>query len=704
MANPLMAPAQDIAQDSAQKFDYGTLTIWHLGKISNSTHLLNADFKLNKGWKIYWHSGGATALPPSVELDAQSKKHVEHIGILWAYPKEIIFLGIPSLGYQGDITLPIEVNLNENGKNQESLTISGILRYPVCAQICIPAEQEFSIPLSNNVDGDRLKKAVENIPVRLNAIDNSQLFWSESTNNNEIILHGALLPNKSALGEFDLNRLKKVIISHRAPDKYRGSYLLPQLQKDNNKYWQFSGQNQLHIRQENIIANAPMPLMLTAEFQGQYIETNIVAQYSDTPPITGFAPSNDNLRGIMSIWALGLLALLAGLLLNLMPCVLPVLSLKLLPITKTTSNDVATFRQNALLSALGMMIGFQLLALLLWGIRLSGFVSWGAQFQSPVFLIAMVWALLLFIAIEMGWQQFRLPLTNYIGNAGNAGSTGKKHDILHKLTTGIVIAWLASSCTAPIIGTIIGTAIAGGTLQLFLVLGLLSLGMASPYLLLALHPRSIRLLPKSGKWNIWLKYGVGIALALTALWLMWLLSHHLSALQKIGLYAICTLLLIASYFKYRGIALLQKLPLFTIAIPLLLLAVLISPKQTDITSIEDNNNVLASVAFAPETIPALLADDKKVIVDITANWCLTCKINDLRVWRSAGGQQLLNNDDVIFMRGNWTLPNDTIAIFLKSYQHYALPFTIIYTPQNPQGVILSELYQLSQVKDALNIN
>ena len=125
----------------------------------------------------------------------------------------------------------------------------------------------------------------------------------------------------------------------------------------------------------------------------------------------------------------------------------------------------------------------------------------------------MIWVLLLFIAVEMGWQNFRCLSAHHSMNIDNA-----HHPILHKLTTGIVIAWLASSCTAPLIGTIVGVAIAGGTAQLFLMMGLLALGMASPYLLIALRPQLIKRLPtKIGKWSARIKYGVSIALLLTCL-------------------------------------------------------------------------------------------------------------------------------------------------------------------------------------------
>ncbi len=696
----LSAPLEKL---SAQDFNYGTVNISHLSKIADRTHLLTIDVKLNKGWKIYWHSGGSAALPPSITLDEASLAKVESFGILWNYPEKLEFLGIESLGYQGDTTLPVEVTLNQEFANiAKPTTISGTLYYPVCAHVCIPQQLDFTLTLDNTASPQQIKTALKDLPVRLPLIDSSELFWSALPNSladkdapTDIILHGRLQANQSVTP--NLKSLKKVIISHIAPDDLRGVYLSPNLHRDKkNNAQQLSGQNLLTLPENTIETGQPLPLLLTAFYQGQAVEATMIAHYQATPPITalaGASPASLNL----SLWALGLLALLAGLLMNLMPCVLPVLSLKLLPISKiqTDTNAIKIFRQDALLSALGMMIGFMLLALLFATLRLTGFIGWGAQFQSPLFLLGMIWVLLLFIAVEMGWQNFRLPFSASLLNMDNT-----HHPILHKLTTGIVITWLASSCTAPLIGTIVGVAIAGGTAQLFLMMALLALGMASPYLLIALRPSLMNRLPtKIGKWSVRIKYGVSIALLLTAFWLFWLLSFHFPPLHVALFIMLCGLLLTASYLKYRGIITISRLPLFTIGIAMLI-AIAFIPQPEKLT-IDVNATIAQAQNFAPERIQPALDEGNIVIVDFSARWCITCKINDVKVWQSDKAQDLLMRDDVIFMRGDWTLPNEAIEAFLQAYNHYAIPFTIIYTPDNRQGTILPEIFGFDDVLEAV---
>ncbi|MCH9853133.1 MAG: thioredoxin family protein [Alphaproteobacteria bacterium] len=696
----LSAPIKNVI---AQDFDYGSVAISHLSKIADRTHLLTIDFKLNKGWKIYWHSGGETALPPSITLDEDSLAKVESFSILWNYPERLDLLGIESLGYQGDITLPVEVTLNDKiSAHNQAITLSGTLYYPVCAHVCIPHQRDFRITLDNTANTQQIKNALDNLPVRLSLIDSRELFWSalpSNKDNTQIILHGKLQANQDTVP--DLKSLKKVIISYQAPDELRGVYLLPDLHRDrSDNTQQLSGQNLLALPPDTIKAGQPLPLLLTAYYQGQAVETTMIAHYQATPPITALAgKSTASLN--LSLWVLGLLALLAGLLMNLMPCVLPVLSLKLLPIGKMQAtsdrNAINIFRQNALLSALGMIIGFMLLALLFASLRLTGFIGWGAQFQSPLFLLGMIWVLLLFIAVEMGWQNFRLPFSASLINVDSS-----HHPILQKLTTGIVIAWLASSCTAPLIGTIVGVAIAGGTAQLFLMMGLLSLGMASPYLLIALRPKLINRLPtKIGKWSTRIKYGVSVALLLTALWLFWLLSFHFPALHTALIIIVCALLLTASYLKYRGILSLSRLPLFSIGIALLIV-IAISP-QPERLKIDVNATIAQAQAFMPENIQPALDDGQIVIVDFSARWCITCKINDVQVWQSDKAQDLLTRDDIIFMRGDWTLPNEAIESFLQAYHHYAIPFTIIYTPDNRQGTILPEIFGFDDVEGAMKV-
>ncbi len=711
-----------IPTSHAQQLDFvGTVDIDYVQKISDKTHILSIDFKLEKNWKIYWHSGGASALPPRIIWDEPSQILIEHAQILWAYPEKLSVLQIESLGYKGEFALPVQVTTHT--AHAQNIALSGVLHYPVCADICIPAQKPFTVTLPEQNDAQsplnpKLKQILQYVPVGLNLIDDSQLFWSRTEQG--IILHGQLLPDVATLKQHRLTELKKIILSYRPADSYHGLYLLPKLKKQQGDIWQFKAgelkknrfDNQLYLPDNFAIqAGLPLPLLLTAQYQGEFIETRLLAKYQQLP--VNHQADDTPIR--MSFYVLALLALLAGLLLNLMPCVLPVLSLKLLPIARLNSHaenypaQIASFRQNALLSALGIIIGFQLLALLLWVIGLSSFVGWGAQFQSPFFLLLMIWALLLFIAIEMGWQQFRLPMLNTTLNSQQPHQQSKTPLILQKLSTGIIIAWLASSCTAPIIGTIIGAAISGGALQLFTMLALLSLGMASPYLLIATFPNSIKLLPKSGRWNLWLKNIIVLSLFLTACWLLYLLSFHLSMAQSMSVTVLLVLMLTASYWRARynnidnnntRMIMMQKIPLFIIGL-LMMLAIILSPQRQQTPPDLTDATIPQAHLFAPDKISALLDNQHIVIVDITARWCITCKFNDKRVWLSNAGQALLQNEKIYLMRADWTLPNQQIEDFLQQYQRYAIPFTIIYQSQNRQGIIMPELYRVKDVQKAI---
>ena len=211
---------------------------------------------------------------------------------------------------------------------------------------------------------------------------------------------------------------------------------------------------------------------------------------------------------------------------NFMPCVLPVLALKLLPAKPHQKSDL---RQNCLYAALGIIIGFQLLAMLFFVIQQFGVASWGQQFQSPLFLLVMIFALTIFTLTSLDLAPLRIPRLRFFDNLGKVSYL--QSNLMAKLGAGIIIVWLASACTAPIIGTVILVALASSPAWLFAIFFCLSLGMAMPYLLISASPSMARYFPKSGEWNRILRKAVTVLLSATILWLFWVLSFHFSFLQ-----------------------------------------------------------------------------------------------------------------------------------------------------------------------------
>ncbi len=684
-------------QAFAQNFNFGSASVANLGKISEDTFLATLNFKLEKGWKIYWHSGGYGALPPSIEWDLTSQAAIVNSQILWAYPEKLNILGLKTLGYTKNISLPVEIILSPKPVTQ----LTGTLHYPICKKVCIPATLNFTLypETSAKITSKTLSKIMRKIPDQLSDNTNKlgELFWHQNPENNQIILNGQLN-----------SQWKKVIFSAQK------KYILPKIHKKTGRL-----QQNTHVP---FAANAgeTLQILVTAKTKENFITTTLYAQPAPVSPIksnvTGNVTNNvaNNPIGEITI-SLFFLALFAGLLLNFMPCVLPVLSLKILPTSQNhreNHNAKSDLRINCLFAGIGILIGFGLLASFLIFIRQFGFAHWGLQFQSPFFLIFMLWTLLFFIATILNWHFLILPtlplhLSQRFGLKTMIPKPAKA--MLQKMMIGIIVVWFASACTAPIIGTIILTALTAQPWVLFGMLELLGLGMASPYFLIAASPYIASYIPKSGRWNQWLSKFIVIALLLTCLWLLLLLKSHLALWQLMGLcFSIAFLFMLIrlknhSRFRKNQRLFLQKAPLFSICLltmltwlylPNLLNLQNINPSPTNSPSIIDKS----AESFMPDAVSALLQDGKNVIIDITALWCISCQINQARIWQSSFGKNLIAQENIIFMRGDWTLPNINIEKFLQKYNHYAIPFTIIFTPTQPEGFILPALFSISDIK------
>ena len=664
-----LASPHSHGQGQGQDFNFGTVAIENLTAIDkgDKTALLGLNFKLEKGWKIYWHSAGLGALPPKIEWDNETKAKIASSQILWLYPKKLDILGLKTLGYQGNITLPVEVILK-----RPATILSGILHYPVCAQVCIPARKSFTVDLQSLIPNQQIiTKSMEKIPQY--QAKEANLSWHQKTD-------GTLMIWGDVAGQ----NLSKIIIS-------------------THHYYDFPD-TQNNRESSNLQANIALPhiaipqgerlaVKLTARdrFAKNYIQSDLQASWSRNPPAEYYAQMNVS-------FALLALALLAGLLMNFMPCVLPVLALKLLPAKPNQKSDL---RQNCLYAALGIIIGFQLLAVLFVAIQQFGVASWGQQFQSPLFLLVMIFALTIFTLTSLDLAPLRIPRLRFLDRFGKVSYL--QSNLMAKLGAGIIIVWLASACTAPIIGTVILVALASSPAWLFAIFFCLSLGMAMPYLLISASPTMARYFPKSGEWNRILRKAVTVLLSATILWLFWVLSFHFNLLQIMLTIGILSAFIILRIYQKSHPDFLRLLPALTLSALAMMVLIYAAPapvqKLNDAESL--NQSTMAVQAFAPDKINALLAKGKIVIIDVSASWCITCKINESRVWKSDFGKEFLNRDDVVFMRGDWSLPNDEIENFLARHNHFAIPFTMIYHKNNQGGMILPPFLKIKHITDNL---
>jgi suppressor for copper-sensitivity B len=338
-----------------------------------------------------------------------------------------------------------------------------------------------------------------------------------------------------------------------------------------------------------------------------------------------------------------LLALLGGLILNLMPCVLPVLSLKILSVVSHGGKDSrATIFRNFMASAAGIVFSFWVIAGALVTLKAAGgTIGWGIQYQHPGFLVFLTVVVLLFAANM--WGLFEIPLPRFIARHATPKSADEPTLAGHFLT-GAFATLLATPCTAPFLGTAVGFALARGAFEIFTIFTFLGLGLALPYILLAISPRVFKYMPKPGAWMVRLRKVLALALVATALWLASILLT-ITATPALG----------------KGW---EK--------------------------------------FDQPRIAAELAQGRTVFVDVTADWCLTCQVNKKLVLDREPVSARLTGPGVARMRGDWTLPNDDISAYLAGFGRYGIPFNAVYGPGAPQGIALPEILTTDSVLGALD--
>jgi len=386
-----------------------------------------------------------------------------------------------------------------------------------------------------------------------------------------------------------------------------------------------------------------------------------------------------------------------------MPCVLPVLSLKLLGVVKHGGGDKSLVRLSFLASAAGIFVSFMLIAGALITLKAGGTaIGWGIQFQQPIFLVAMTIIVTLFACNLFGLFEVHLPQW-----ASKVAMTGDNHSLGGNFLTGAFATLLATPCSAPFLGTAVGFALSRGTTEILVVFSALAIGLAAPYLLVAAFPGLATRLPRPGRWMIWLHNILAVALTATTVWLLFVLKQQIgteamviiAALMGLIFFVFLTRRLDASRLGRHAGKVVIGLAVAAIAIPLVRDASSDRASQSLVNSVAHGQ----WLAFDRNEIDRLVAAGNTVFVDVTASWCITCQVNKKVVIDTGDVAKWLAQDDVVAMRADWSRPDPVISQYLASYGRYGVPFNAIYGSQAPSGIVLPELLTSSTVLKAVQL-
>ncbi len=631
------------------------------------------DLDLGEGWKAYWRSPGEVGLPP--EIDWSRSQNVATVKMHWPAPTRFTAFGIENFGYSDEVVFPLEVQLEQPGKPVSLFARVSLL---ICSNVCVPQNFELSLTLPSGIGIDnksasRLSEFFARVPLEEK---DAQL--------------------ESAIAHVD-DSFSELTISVKAAAPFQAPDVFPELGTGTAL-----GKPDIRLGDRGTLLWARFPVLSYDEerFRPPIVTVTDGADraFTVTPDRVETQPAppfrlNVLGPGIDQLAWIAMIAFLGGMILNVMPCVLPVLSIKLSSALKQQGRDKQVVRGGFLAAAAGVMAFMWGLAAVLFLLQRFGvMVGWGLQFQNPVFLALMFTVLAVFSANLFGLFEITLPS----GLQTRLSNTGRRHGYTSDFLTGLFGAVMATPCSAPFLGTAIAFALAGRGTDLLIVFTFLGLGLATPYLVVAASPRLVTFLPKPGRWMVGLKLVLGLLLAVTALWLFWVLTGVAGTRAAIAVAALSAALILvlsrgglSPRLRWPGIAVLSILPLVASAM-------LAQPAANHVSATTQE-----WTAFDRAEIARLVSRGEVVFVDVTADWCLTCKANKALVLDREPVLQALRSDDVTQMQADWTRPNEAISRYLEIFNRFGIPFNAVYGPGAPNGIVLSEILSAAAVLQAL---
>lgn len=610
------------------------------------------DVTLEKGWKTYWRSPGEGGIAPAIKWQTPLEMDWR-----WPVPQRFEVAGISTQGYDGKVSFPITLR----GAMPEKL--AGVLTLSTCSNVCILTDYPFALDLSAPADPQfsyDFSRALGTLPL------------SEGLTSRLTAGFGAEKLTVTATRE--------------------AGWQNPELFIDTLADTDF-GKPVYRVDGQTLTATLPVSdgwgdaapdlrgktLSLVLADSGQAQESRVTVGEA----LPGDAP-------LSLAWIL-LMALAGGLILNVMPCVLPVLAMKLGSIVQASTTHRRVVRQQFMASAAGIVTSFLALALMMTVLRLSNqALGWGIQFQNPWFIAGMVLVMVGFSASLLGLFEIRLSsgVSTFLATRGGSGLTGH-------FCQGAFATLLATPCTAPFLGTAVSVALVAPLSLLWGIFLVMGIGMSLPWLLIAAWPGLALRLPRPGRWMNVVRVILGLMMLASGLWLASLLSVHIGPLptQVLGAFIVLALLL-ATLWRWGW-----RVALWSTLAAIVALAITLPLLRSGHTGLTKDR--IAWQPLSEEAITAALADNKRVFVDVTADWCVTCKANKYNVLLRDEVQDALSAPDVVALRGDWSRPSETIGQFLRARQSAAVPFNQIYGPGLEQGSVLPPLLDRDDVLQTL---
>ncbi|MBI2770425.1 MAG: thioredoxin family protein [Burkholderiales bacterium] len=641
-------------------------------------------------WHTYWKNSGDSGLP--TQLKWTLPPGVEAGEIAWPIPKKYPIGNLANYGYSGTVLLPVPLTVTPQFKPSllgGDLEIKLKAQWLICRQECVPEEGEFALKIparsATALYADVFNASFQAQPRSLAGagtvrIDGGMLKVSVPGLPSEA--HGKVL------GFFP--ETKEVIET-----------AAPVTQSWDGRVWNAVVPLSLQRSQ----SPAVMPLVLTLGDKGWRTEAQVIGQWPQVVAATGVSPAleealrrnslSQSAPAVSLTLAAALLgALLGGLILNLMPCVFPVLAIKVMGFARH-ADDRRGHRVSGLAFSAGVVLSFVLLGALLVGLRAAGQqLGWGFQLQSPL-VVATLAALFTVIGLNLaGVFEFGAFLPSKLATLES------RHPVVNSFLSGVLAVAIASPCTAPFMGASLGLAVTLPTPQALLVFAALGFGMALPYLAAGWIPAVAKLMPRPGPWMVTLRQFMAFPMFATVTWLLWVLG------QQSGIDGAASLLvlLVAMSMVIWSLTLIGRSRRIVGGISVVVLALLMWHAGQNITAVDARPATAGSDGawqpWEPGRVEQLLATGRPVFVDFTAAWCVTCQYNKKTTLANPAVLADLSAKNVALVRADWTRRDPAVTEALGQLGRNGVPVYVLYQ-NGRQPVVLSEVLSVDEVRAAV---
>ncbi len=673
----------------------------------NAHHAAGLYFKLEPGWHVYWKNAGDSGEPPRMKWTLPNG--IGATALEFPAPKRLPLGPLMDFGYEDEVLFPFSIDVAKSVK-PGPVNLHAKVDWLVCREVCIPGKAELELTRSisehpgnaamSAADAEIFKRFAAEVPKPLPAHDKA-VFQSEGGGFRLAVKTGQR-ESTAAFFPSDQN-----IVDNPAPQKLTPTAdgLILDVKKDANLTAnpdRLNGVLELSDGRAFEVAaapgavagggapvfeNAPSAASPAAVSSNPQIAASAAQSSAAVPP----APAGTLLGSVG-------FAFLGGLLLNLMPCVFPVLFIKGLALVQSSGEERHKLRAHGFVYAIGILLSFWALVALLLGLRAAGsHLGWGYQFQSPIFLSLMA-ALLFFLGLALAGQ-FEIGLS--LTSAG--GSLAAKQGYAGSFFTGVLAVIVATPCTAPFMGAAIGYALAQSTAVTFAIFTALALGLAAPYVALTLQPAWTRLLPKPGVWMEILKQATAVPIFGTVIWLAWVVTQAYGAAMLLALLVGLLLLAIAGWFLGRWPAQRWATAIATVVVAGVVLLCVVAPGKLIVAGARTSNAGAESgwEPWSAEAVSRYQAQGRPVFVDFTASWCLSCQVNERVALSQPEVRKAFEDAHVALLKADWTQYDESIGHALTALGRSGVPAYALYVPGEANPRLLPEVLTPGTVTSAL---